>query len=74
MRGRKLTILFSSATLLVSGWMTMCVSALPVVTVVGGGAALITGCSSDRSDSRQDARTGARTSERTENRVEDRHD
>jgi hypothetical protein len=67
MRAKKIAILFWITILLIAGW-------LQVTLVVVGGAAMIAGCSSDRSESRQDARTEARTSERAEQRVEDRHD
>jgi hypothetical protein len=70
MRGNKMAAFWSGALLVVYGWLTMGAAVLPTVTIVGGGAALIGGCSADRSD----ARTEARTSERTEQRVEERHD
>ena len=68
MRGKKLAVVSSSAVLLITGWLP--IGTLPAVTVIVGGGALITGCSSDRSDTRQDART----STRTEDRVEERRD
>jgi hypothetical protein len=68
MRGKKLAVVFYTGVLLISGWLPT--GALPAVTAVIGGGALIVGCSSDRSDTRQDART----STRTEDRVEDRRD
>jgi hypothetical protein len=74
MHRKKIAILSSSAVLLVSAWLPTGAGTLTALTVAGGGAALIGGCSADRSDSRQDARTSARTSERTESRVEDRRD
>jgi hypothetical protein len=70
MRGKKIAVLSSGAVLLVTGWMPVSVGTVVTTLTVGGGAAMIAGCSSDRSD----ARTEARTSERTEQRVEDRHD
>jgi hypothetical protein len=70
MRGKKIAVLSSGAVLLVTGWMPVSIGTMATTLTVAGGAAMIAGCSSDRSD----ARTEARTSERTEQRVEDRHD
>ena len=71
MRGKKMAAL---SVLLLSGWIPMSAGTLATITVVGGGSALVVGCSSGKSDTRQDARTEARTSERAEQRVEQRHD
>ena len=65
MRGKKIAILFSSAALLISGWMPAAAT-----FTLAGSAAMIAGCSPERSDTRQDART----STRTEDRVEERRD
>ena len=69
MSGKKMAVVSSSVVLLITGWLPTG-GTLTALTAVGGGAAMIGGCSSDRSDTRQDART----STRTEKRVEDRHD
>jgi hypothetical protein len=69
MRGKKIALLSSGAVLMVTGWLPVSVGTVATTLTVGGGAAMIAGCSPERSDTRQDART----SERTENRVEDRH-
>jgi len=66
----KMAAFCSGGLLVVYGLLPVGVRALPTLAVAGGGAAVVTVCSSDRSDTRQDART----SERTENRVEERHD
>ena len=68
MCGKKIATLCSGAALVITGWLPMSTGTLAAITVTGG-AALVVGCSPERSDTRQDART----SERTENRVEDRH-
>ena len=70
MRGKKIAMLTSGAVMLVTGWLPVSVGTVATTLTVGGGAAMIVGCSPERSDTRQDARTG----ERTEQRVEDRHD
>jgi hypothetical protein len=70
MRGKKIAVLSSGAVLLVTGWLPVSIGTMATTLTVAGGAAMISGCSSDRSDTRQDART----SERTEERVQDRHD
>jgi len=68
MRGKKMAILSSSVVLLITGWLPTG-GTLTALTVAGGGAAMIGGCSSDKADTRQDTRTQTRT----ENRVEDRN-
>jgi hypothetical protein len=70
MRGKNIAVLSSGAVLLVTGWLPVSIGTVATTLTVAGGAAMIAGCSPDRSDTRQDART----SERTEQRVEDRHD
>ncbi len=74
MRGKKMAVLSSSVVLLITGWLPTGAGTLTALTAAGGGAALMVGCSSDRSDSRQDARTESRTSARTDERVENRRD
>jgi hypothetical protein len=72
MRGKKIAVLGSSVVLMITGGLPMSTVTLTTLTVAGG-AALVTGCSSEKSDTRQGARTEARTAERTEQRVEDRN-
>ena len=67
---KKMAVLSSSVVLLITGWLPTGTGTLTVLTAVGGGAAMIGGCSSDKADTRQDTRTQTRT----ENRVEDRND
>jgi hypothetical protein len=64
MSTKHIAILTSSTLLLIATWMPMGIA----TTVAVGGAAMLSGCATEKADVRQDTRTESRTQERMENR------
>ena len=62
--GKKSIAILSSAVVLAASWMPLGVA----TTVAVGGAAVMSGCGTEKADTRQDTRTESRTEDRMENR------